>query len=236
MRGSNLLWGLETLLKQLAPNLNAAGLAPRDLAQEILRDELISDSTFSRLSNMRVIGKVIGYFYSTKWGKWLLDRWRCATAIRSGELVRMLERKRQELLALPAGPVGGVGPAAQAQILGDLLHAADEETARILGLVNAALPQISPPASAAAPVPAPLGGAAPAAAAAAPAPAYTVQVDKIIQQVTDSLGKSVGKLETWFDSTMDRVSQRFVLQIRLWTIAFAFVLAFGLHFDCMQLL
>ena len=44
------------------------------------------------------------------------------------------------------------------------------------------------------------------------------------------------KIDRWFDSVMDRVSQRFALHTRLWTAIFSFVLAFALHLDGFRLL
>ncbi len=114
-----------------------------------------------------------------------------------------------------------------------LLEASDAEALRKLKMLNEALPTITPLAAVAAGVP----GVAPVPVLpAAPIPTYTVQVDKIFQQVTDSARRSVGKLETWFSSTMDRVTQRFAVQMRLWTVAFAFLIAFGAHLDSLRLL
>ncbi len=44
-----------------------------------------------------------------------------------------------------------------------------------------------------------------------------------------------GNLEIWFDTIMDRVSQRFTMWMRLWTIGFACVFAFGTGLDSFQL-
>ena len=93
LRGSNLLWGLETLFRQLAPGLEAAGLVPRDLAKEILQHELISDSLFSRAENMRLVGPIIRFLNTKPVTRWIMDRWRYATAIRPEELVRVLQTR-----------------------------------------------------------------------------------------------------------------------------------------------
>jgi hypothetical protein len=42
-------------------------------------------------------------------------------------------------------------------------------------------------------------------------------------------------VRSWFDSAMDRVSQRFALQMRIWTVVFSLVLAFGAHLDVFRL-
>jgi hypothetical protein len=46
----------------------------------------------------------------------------------------------------------------------------------------------------------------------------------------------VDSISQWFDSTMNRVSQRFGTKCRVWTVAFSFILAFGIHLDSFTLL
>jgi len=67
-------------------------------------------------------------------------------------------------------------------------------------------------------------------------PGYAVQVDKIVQQLWEQSRQSLGKLETLFNTVMDRVSQRFALQMRLWTVVFAVLIAFAAHLDSFRLL
>lgn len=208
LRGSNLLWGIKTLFSQLAPGLIAAGLRPEALAKDILQHELISDSTFSQAGNMWLVGPMVNALSKVWPASRLIPRWRYASAIRLEELMRALQHKIATL------------PAAQAAVLTALLNDTNPDAYRKLTMLNTALQAIAPPA------PAPQ----------APVPAYAVQVDKILQQVTDAAQQSVGKLETWFSSTMDRVAQRFAVQIRIWTVVFAFLLAFGLHLDSLRLL
>jgi hypothetical protein len=186
-------------------------LAPKELAKYILQHELISDSTFSRAGNMWFVGSLVQRLEDSWPGSWFIPRWRYATAIRPEELVRILQDRIASL------------PANQAGILTNLLAAPDPESDRKLQMLNAALRAITPPP----PV---------AAGQADRVPNYAVQVDKIFQQVTDTAQEAVGKLETWFSSTMDRVAQRFVVQLRIWTVAFAFLLAFAAHLDSLRLL
>ena len=47
----------------------------------------------------------------------------------------------------------------------------------------------------------------------------------LLQDTVNSIRDDAGKLEAWFNATMDRVSERFTTYIRIWTIAFAFLLA-----------
>lgn len=207
LRGSNLLWGLETLFQELAPGLEKAGLTPTALAHEILRDPLISDSTFSRVEKMKWIGPLVGFFCRMPLAGRLIDRWRHATAIRPDELVRMIQRK-----AADSGT-----PANISEALTQMLEAAEPGAERRLKMLGAALANISPPSEAA-------------------AARYAVQVDKIFQEAVDTAQQSVGKLETWFSGTMDRVSQRFLVQVRVWTVVFAFLIAFAAHLDSLHLL
>jgi hypothetical protein len=208
LRGSSLLWGLETLFQELAPDLEAAGIRPGDLAKEVLQSHLISDSTFSRVEKMKIIGPFVGFLMKLPLVGWLIGRWRYASAIRLEELVRMLQRK--------AVALGAAGHAAAPSLTG-LLSAAEPAATRRLQMLNTALADISPPAA---------GAVA----------NYAVQVDRVVQEAVDSTQLSIGKLETWFDSTMDRVSQRFAMETRIWTVVFAFLISFGAHLDSLQLL
>ncbi len=62
------------------------------------------------------------------------------------------------------------------------------------------------------------------AAAPAVAPAIT-SASAGIQQAIEAVERAPGRLDAWFHATMDRVSQRFAIQMRLWTIALACVVA-----------
>ncbi|MGC9970257.1 MAG: hypothetical protein ABSE56_06685 [Bryobacteraceae bacterium] len=73
-------------------------------------------------------------------------------------------------------------------------------------------------------------------AVTAVAPASAAQVAEIARQIAEKTEQSVGKLETLFNSAMGRVSARFALQMRLWTVLFAGLLALVLHLDSLKLL
>ena len=45
----------------------------------------------------------------------------------------------------------------------------------------------------------------------------------------------VPEVEQWFYSAMDRVRQRFAMQMRIWTIVFSFLFVLVLHFDAIRL-
>jgi hypothetical protein len=53
----------------------------------------------------------------------------------------------------------------------------------------------------------------------------------LIEETVKTVQQAQGKLEAWFSSTMDRVSQRFAMQMRFWTVAFAAAIAFIGHID-----
>jgi|HubBroStandDraft_1064217.scaffolds.fasta_scaffold01085_15 hypothetical protein len=223
LRGSNLLWGIETLFKQLAPDLDNPKGSARTLSKQILQHELVSDSSFSQLGEMWLVGPFVKYLSERRPTSWIIERWRYATAIRLEELVRVLQGKIDKL-----DPNSNVR-----KELEKLLAAANPEAKRRLDMLNDALRAITPPPLA--PVPA-LASPPAAFSLAASTPNYAVQVDKILQDVTDTAQQSVGKLETWFSSSMDRVAQRFVVQARIWTVVFAFLVAFGAHLDSLSLL
>lgn len=231
LRGSNLLWGVESLLKELDPKLDSRLQAARSgvhqLAQEILTNESISDSTFSRSGEMWLVGPIIKLLCKIPGVKRLIQRWQYATAIRPEELARMLDKKVVSLSAAAAAAAGaGAGAGAPpptalaAAALTDLLNAPDPETARKLETLKKTLTTFADTG--------PLKAAVP--------PNIAIQLDKVFQQATDAAQRSLTKLETSFNTIMDRVSQRFAMEMRLWTVVFAFVLAFGVHLDSFRLL
>jgi hypothetical protein len=67
-------------------------------------------------------------------------------------------------------------------------------------------------------------------------PGITNQMDKLVQELGTKMQGSVGKLEASFDTVMKRTSQRFALQMRIWTIIFAIVIAFGAHLDSFKII
>jgi hypothetical protein len=68
------------------------------------------------------------------------------------------------------------------------------------------------------------------------APGAAQQASEIAQKLAEKALKSMGKIETLFNTAMDRVSARFALQMRLWTVLFAGLIAFGVHLDSFKLL
>ena len=60
-----------------------------------------------------------------------------------------------------------------------------------------------------------------------------------LQELADSVASGVSgiesRIDTWFDASMNRVSQRFALNVRAWTAALAVLVAIGMHFDAIDL-
>lgn len=67
------------------------------------------------------------------------------------------------------------------------------------------------------------------------APAQAAQADQLVQQIAATAQRSVGQMESWFQGMMDRAAQRFAVQMRAWTVVFAFVFAFFAHLDAFRL-
>jgi hypothetical protein len=166
-RGSNLLWGLKTLFSNIDPGLTHLRNGSEWLAEHVLTHCLISDSLFSNSGISRAAARVPGL------GS-LVGRFKLASAIRSGELVS------------------------------------------ILNYVAAALPAMDPP-------PDPKRVPSPAALAGD------------IKDLVNGVNQTAGRLEQWFGSMMDRVSQRFAMWMRIWTVAFAATFALGTGLNAIHL-
>ena len=185
LRGTNLRWGIATLLKHADPELAEHATA---IAEKVLHHPVISDSTLSG-------------FEST-----LLARWKLASAVRKDELIQILRTLGKQGEASVAGqPV-----ASWADALKTSLDKLDPGAADWLLKLAPVIKQVLPDDAA--------------------------QADEIISQLTSSAEQLTGRVDQWFDAIMDRVSQRFTLQTRVWTVVFSTLLAFALHLDAFKLL
>jgi hypothetical protein len=178
LRGSNLRWGLKTLLANADP-----ALAPhaKKIAEDVLHHPLISDSVFSETLPR------------------LLSRWRLASAIRKDELLEILRSLAQQPPRNPA-----------AVALQQAFDKLSPESAEELMLAAPRIREFF-----------------------ADEPA---QAALVLAPLLSAAEELPGRIDRWFDSVMDRVSQRFALHTRLWTVIFSFVLAFALHLDVLRLL
>ena len=171
LRGSNLQWGVEELLKQIDPNLIQHAQL---IAERILRYPAIAP----------------------------LER--KATAIRADELLRVLDQllKSNEPWTDPAAK------AALERVLQEVVPNG-EWTPRAEALI------------------------------AKLAAEFPAQADALKKSVTDAVGstrKVVAGVNTWFNTVMDRTTERFVQHTRWITVIAAFLFAFILHVDSLQLL
>jgi hypothetical protein len=67
------------------------------------------------------------------------------------------------------------------------------------------------------------------------APASVATADELIKEFADKTTQAMGRLEAAFNSTMDRVHQRFTLQMRIWTIVFSLAFALIYHLDAVRI-
>jgi hypothetical protein len=185
LRGSNLRWGIATLLRELDPDLAEHA---KKISQAVLEHPLVSDSTVSRSS------------------LWLFRRWRLASAIRKEELIDILHSLAQPIGDQAAAP----DASAWRETLLQALERLDPEPAD--NLVSAA-PEIKKLF-----------------------PNNPAKADQIVAQMMASAEHLTSGVHTWFDSVMDRVSQRFATHARIWTVMFSLLLAFALHLDAPRLL
>jgi len=186
LRGTNLRWGVEQVLRVVYPEL---GDHAGRIADIVLRHPIISDSAMTRLAWARELPIV---------GRWFA-RLHYAKAIRVQELIGIMD------------VLAGATPAPRD------LSAATTDAERMAYIVAAARQPIQVEAVAA---------------------SGTAQIGRLAEQIRSVVEPTLARndLRSWFETTMDRVSQRFVTHMRLWTIAFSILVAFALHLDSFRLL
>jgi len=187
-RGTNLLWGIQTLLSTLEPGLSAKA---KEMATNILKKPIISDSIFSKFAKgVPVL-------------RWFTNRWKLASAITPLELVRSLSNVAETMATTSDGkPMAG--------LINGVLAQVNPEADRKAKMVLETLGKLSPNAA--------------------------IPMDKVLQELKTEMQGSIGKLEAWFDTVMKRTSQRFTSQMRIWTIVFAVLFAFGAHLNTFEIL
>jgi hypothetical protein len=138
---------------------------------------------------------------------WLAQRWSLASAIRKDELIEILH-----MLAQPPTAQATDGQASNSwrAVLAKSLEQLDLGAAD--DLVRAA-PEIRKLF-----------------------PTDAAKAEQVIAQLMASAEHLSGRIDQWFNSMMDRVSQRFVAHTRIWTIIFSVLVAFALHLDALKLL
>jgi len=196
LRGTNLKWGLQTLIETIEPATKVKPTQPKALSNaekivdQILRHPLISDSAFSGITSRFPF----------------LGKWKLASAIRKQELIVVL----QNLYDRAKDP----------QNIDDELKKLEVPIQQVLTAVSA-----SPISNISGMVMEIQKLAGDAAAA-----------EKKAAELVKSVRKTSQEFALWFDASMDRVSQRFAMQMRWWTVAVALITAFVLHLDALKLL
>jgi hypothetical protein len=186
-RGTNLLWGIRTLLSSIEPGLTQEA---EKIATDLLRKPIISHSIFSKLTRD---GSLLG---------WLTKRWKLATGITSQELVHGLSNVARTIAATSGGKP-------TADLINGVLAQVDPEANRNAKMVLETLQNLSPNTP--------------------------IQMDKLIQELVTASQGSIGKVEVYFDAVMKRASHRFTTQMRIWTIVFSVLLAFGAQLDSIEI-
>jgi hypothetical protein len=219
-RGSNLLWGLKTLFANVDPGLTHLKNGSGWLADHVLKHCLISDSWFSNswisrvTKNVPLVGRLIA-------------RFQLASAIRSSELVSILTHIADALPTMTPAPNAKAvpSPLSLAADIKDLLNATNRTAQRDLQMVAAAVAgAVGPGGTPGAPlVPPPAPPSMPPAAV------------PLLGETVNAARTSVGRLEAWFGSMMDRVSQRFAMWMRIWTVVFACLFAFATGLNAVKL-
>lgn len=221
LRGSHLHWGLKTLLANLDPGLTEHA---ERISAEVLRHPLISDSTFSGVKQQpdqpkqssqpndqaaqKNEGSQGGQSANLVWIKdAILGRFKLAAAIRPEELMRILP-----LLANPPAAKGAAALEDKEEwriALAEALKRLDPQVNQVLQLATPELKKLFPDDPA--------------------------KADQLMARMTGAVGDLSTHVEQWFGSVMDRVSQRFALHMRLWTVLFSVVVAFALQLDAFRL-
>jgi hypothetical protein len=67
-------------------------------------------------------------------------------------------------------------------------------------------------------------------------PNESVKMDEAMNLFQQKAGKLASDFNTWFDTIMNRSTDRFVKNTRIWTVVFAVLLAFGLQINSFDLL
>lgn len=245
LRGSNLRWAVTTLIRQVHPDLEQHAEA---IASDVLTHPLISDSTMSRFAQTPVIG-------------WIFRRWSLANAVRLEELVGALDVLSPPAPAPGAGAggagAGGAGAGAQGRWrpLGRFvswlqrvwwilvspaptpaeIRARQDAMAQIAQTARAKMgPQVDAVARQTLELMRGITAAAPAGAGGGAV--GPVNIDHLLEKIPGAADTVFGRdIKSWFNSMMDRATQRFTAHMRVVTIAISIVVAFVLHLDSFQL-
>jgi hypothetical protein len=205
LRGKNLADALRVMIFKIAPDVTPENA--QALAKHVLTHCTISDSAMSMASKWwdRVPGL-----------RWLRQRWKTASAIRTDELYDILKEMR-----------GGVGVNADTNAPGsNQAPTALQETASAIlhRLVQTVEPRTTDAIGVVALRAGNLIGT------------DITQAKALIDHYATATDAAFVNLEKWFNSAQDRARQWFALHTRLVTVAAAFIAAFVLQLDTIALI
>jgi hypothetical protein len=176
------------------------------IANTVLTHPLISDSTLSNFAKSRWIKGPL---------KKLWIRFSLATAVRLEELVGVLDFLGDaSATATPAAKAMAEMADAAKKKMGPQVQAITKQASEVVTEV------------------------AKVSAASLPPNGWSgsINVDQLLERVPGAAETVFGKdIKSWFNSTMDRATQRFTLQMRIVTVALSVVVAFAMHLDSFQL-
>ena len=187
LRGKHLEAGLVSLLKNVAPELEAHA---KDIVGQIVRHPLVSDSAFADHSPMAIASLVPGAVKKS------LVR---ATAIRLDEFKALMYE-------LASG--SGAEPwraALKTALASDPNHLLARSQVVVDDLARG-LPQSA-----------------------------AEKLRSHAELLAAGVAGTEAKIDAWFEAAMNRVSQRFTLNVRMWTALLGIVVAIGMHFDAIDL-
>jgi len=144
----------------------------------------------------------------SRWNVRLFRRWRLASAIRLDELIDILRHLAKPPPEQPP-PDGKENVETWDVALGRALDKLDPKAADDVVLVANEVKKLFPNQSA--------------------------KTESILAPIVESAQTLPTTIAKWFDTVMDRSSQRFAMHMRIWTVIFGVLIAFGLQLDAFSL-
>jgi len=134
-----------------------------------------------------------------------MSRWKLANAVRKEELVEILRLLAKPPSGQPANAAGPAWAVALDHALAKPDPLVEDEMARVVTEVQKLFPNDA------------------------------AKAKRLLAPLVDSAAQLPARVDQWFDSVMDRSSQRFALHMRIWTVVFSVVMAFALQLDAFSL-
>jgi hypothetical protein len=206
LRGKNLADALQVMMNKIAPTIPPG--PAQELVKEILTHPVISDSAMSMAPK----------WWDRIWVlKWLRRKWKVASAIRADELYDILQQMKKGEWTKAAADTGAgkdqMQPAWQATaktVLDRLVETAAPNTIKAIEAVTGQVATL--------------------------AGKDIDQAKALIQGYATATDAAFVNLEKWFNSAQDRAQQWFALHTRWITVGAAFIAAFVLQLDTIELI